>query len=323
MIRIIALCAAFVAASASLCAQDIGFDNDSELSVVLSAAFQEFADGGTNYSDLYRKYLGVPRSAPDAGKVGKWIPLDEVTPGSTLDEVLDRGTIRMAFWRHAPYYFAAADGSDTGFEFELAREMIERVNAHYGTKVAIEWIEKPFHSDGGGTENLLLYDQFSVGLLAGEYDVIFSGLIVKPDRPVAATTPTMYFFFNAVYTGKDGLTDLSAVQSTDRDTFVRYLASKPGVTLISSIGGPSEETATALAKEANALGGSCTARTALIAELVQAVKEQSVHFLVGDAIALSDLAMTPGFPGLNMNVSLRAGDEYVAPITRLDPDEGE
>lgn len=87
------------------------------------------------------------RDAPDDGTRGRFIPREQVTPGSTLDTVLRSNKLRFGFWRHDPYYFTK-DGKDVGFELELGDAMGEILRRHYpGLKV--EWVEQTFTDSGG------------------------------------------------------------------------------------------------------------------------------------------------------------------------------
>lgn len=288
---------------------------ESELSQVLTAAFREYASQPGRYADLYEKYLGVRRDAPDDGVPGRWIPAAEATPGSTLDRVLRSGRLRFGYWRHAPYQFTR-DGKDVGFEFELGNALGEILRTRY-PGLQVEWVERDFQAGGDGQENIVLFDFLEPMLLRGEFDAAFTGLIRRPDRPVGVAGATMSFFWTAVYTGKDSW-DLKSLQGQDRADFVQFLVEHPGTLLMSTSGGPSEETVKALVADVQAAGGSVTGVTGTSGDLIQAASRGTAHFLVGDAIALSNLAMEPGFPGLNLNIVLRA-DELLAPMTALDP----
>lgn len=273
----------------------------SELSEVLSAAFHDFASERGRYANLYQKYLGVRREAP-AGPTGRWIATP--TPGSTLDRVVRAGVLRLGFWRHAPYQFSK-DGQEVGFDRELGDALVEIMARHY-PGLRGEWLEQKFVSDGRGLENLLLFEKLAPDMLAGHFDVMFTGVIQRPDRPVAVAAPTLKFFWTAIYSGKDGL-DLREV--VDRESFVRFLAANPGLSILSTPGGPSQDTVAAIAAEAEVQVANVT-----VPELIQGYLQEKVHFLIGDAIALADLAMQKG---LNLNIELR-GNEMMAPMTALD-----
>ena len=288
----------------------------SELSTVVSAAFREFAADPGRYTALYEKYLGVRREPPADDMIARWISPAEVTPGSTLDRVLQSGRLRIGFWRHPPYYYTE-DGRDAGFELELGNAIGEILAKRY-PGLQVEWVEQSFPGGGGGKQNMALFDSLEPGLLAGRFDLLMTGLIVKPDRPVAVAAPTMQIFMTAIYTGKDQW-DLRALQSTGREHFVRFLVEHPGCTILSTPGGPSEETARQVVAEVAAAGGSASNQTSDIPELIQALRNGSYHFVIGDGIALSHLAARPGFPGLNLNLSLRQPEESIAPMTALDP----
>jgi membrane-bound lytic murein transglycosylase MltF len=289
----------------------------SQLAQVISAAYEDVARHGSAYSELYNKYLGVKRSGPTSLAPADWIRRDAVIAGSTLDKVLKSGVLRFGFYRHAPYYFTGSDGKDAGFEYELGNLMAKSLQKHYpGLKV--QWVEKKIVTSGGGQDNIEAYEKMLPFLQNAEVDALFSGLIMKPGRPVSAANPDIFFYFDAIYTGKDGW-DLQSIQSTNRDAFIKFLVGKPGAVIVSTQGGPSEETAALLVRDVNAAGGSISNKTVSIKDLITAIETQSAHFAVGDAIALSDMAMRPGFKGLNLDLSLRPGGEWMAPMTLPDP----
>ncbi len=288
----------------------------SELGTVLSAAFKDFAADGTRYSDLYIKYLGVHREPPTVHGAAFWIPLDQITEGSTLDEVLKRGVIRFGFFREAPYHSFDSEGKQTGFDFELANAMLVFLHQHY-PKLRVEWVEQKIELPGAGQDNVVAYERLLPGLLNKEYDVIFSGIIDLPARPVATTCATMDFFWNVIYTGKDDW-DVKSILNSDRTRLVEFLAGKPGASIVSTAGGPSQEVAQKLVADVNTAGGSAHARTASIPELKQMFSVPDAHITIGDAIAQSSMAIRPGFRGSNLNIVLKA-EHVIAPVTRLAP----
>jgi hypothetical protein len=292
-------------------------ESQSELARVMSAAFREYAADKDKYSALFQKYLGIRRSPPECSTHEKWIPLSKVTPGSTLDQVLKRKTIKFGFYRHDPYYFTGSDGHDIGFEYELGTEIVKLINRQYHANLKLEWIERKFSLPGSGQDNIDIYNKLLPGLQDGEYDVAFSGLIILPDRPVSPTCPTMSFFWNAVYTGKDNW-NVQPIKETNTDTLVKYLAQRPSVIILSTAGGPSEELAKDLGEKITKSGGKPILKTASVSGLQEAFKTKSVHLVVGDALALSSLSNQPKFEGVNLNITLKSGYS-VAPITRLDP----
>jgi ABC-type amino acid transport substrate-binding protein len=289
----------------------------SDLAEVLSAAFREFCARPGAYPDLLERYLGVRRDPPDEGPRGRFIPAAEARAGTALRAVLERGVLRFGFWRHAPYYFTR-EGRDVGFELELGEAMGEILTREY-RGLRIEWVELDFTPDGQGQENLLLFDEILPALLQGRVDALFTGLIRRPDRPVGVAAATMQFGWTAVYTGKDGW-DMSAVRDRSRDHFVRFMIEHPGALVLSTPGGPSEQISAELAADVVAAGGRARSETATIPGLIEATRTRSHHFIVGDAVALADLAMKPALGLLNLNLSVRKGDvEWLAPMTALDP----
>jgi hypothetical protein len=289
----------------------------SELSQVLSAALHDVAQQPGRYADLYQKYLGVRREAPDLPTPSRFIPASEATSGSNLHRVLQSGELRLGFWRHEPYFYSK-DGQDCGFELELVEAIGESLRKHY-PGLQIRWVECPFESDGRGLENLLLYEALEPTLLKGEVDALLTGIIRMPDRPVAVAAPTIAFFWTVLYTGKDGW-DLSSWQGGERQQLIDHLVSHPGCIVMSTPGGPSQETAERLVRDTLDAGGSASSVVATVPEMIQAAFSQSVHFITGDAVALANLAMHPDFQGLNMNISARLYEMlWLSPVTALDP----
>jgi len=151
------------------------------------------------------------------------------------------------------------------------------------------------------------------------FDVVLSGIIAQPDRPVATACPDMDFYWDAIYTGRGNL-DLRPVQYTDRQTLIAFLVDHPGMSLVSTAGGPSEDAVNAIVAEVRQAGGSISSRTASAAQLSSIIAQQTYDFAIGDGIALSAAVMTPTFKGLNLDINVYTGPRYyLAPFTGLDP----
>lgn len=294
-------------------------EKQSELAQAMSAALKEIYAQPGWYAKLYEEHLGVRRDPPSITGCPDWVA--QPTSGSTLDVVLKRGVLKIGFYRHRPYYYTTPDGHDTGFELTLGNEIAKRISRHYGVPLRVQWLEESFTLKGGGQDNIDLYDKLLPDLQNGTYDVVMSGLIVFKDRPVSASCPTMDFFWTALYTGKGNLNaQLKSVQSTNRATFVRWLAAHSGRSLISTEGGPSQEAVKKLVTDVAAAGGKVTANVTDVKGLINIITDKKFDFLIGDAIALAGESARKNFDGLNLNISLRDYDPHViAPITRLDP----
>lgn len=287
----------------------------SQLAQVLSAAFREVSGEGTFYADAYERFLGIRRDPPAAVAADPWIPREAIRADGPLGKAFAAGAVSFGAWRHEPYLFTGPDGRDTGFEHVLADAMVERVRAHYGLdRLEARWVAVDVSLPGGGQDNLVLFDALLGPLQRGDYDVAFSGLIDLGRPEVEVVCPTMEFFWTAVWTGAGGL-DVSALVGADRAAFLRFLVEHPGLTVLSTPGGPSEETVQGIVREVAEAGGSVTGRTATVAELGEAMARQTAHFVVGDGVALSGFARRPGFRGRNLGLNVRPDLTYaLAPV---------
>lgn len=295
----------------------LGEVSPSQLGQSLSAAYFEFMADGSAYADLYRRYLGVaPPRLPEAESAG-YVPRREVRPGSDLARVLASGRLRLGYYLAAPYHFEE-DGRVVGFDRELAAALVERLRRQYPESgLEVEWVEcHPTGLTGGGTDAYTVRDQFQAWLEEGRFDVAFSGLIVEPGEPVDTICHTMILFESAVYTGLGGL-DPGPIE--DRTALVRAMAAIPDCQVLSTGGGPSEEAVAGLVAEVRAAGGAITSRTGTVSEVQDALARPSVHFVIGDAIALSNLTSAAGFGGVNLNFDVAPQyDEYLGPFCRRD-----
>jgi polar amino acid transport system substrate-binding protein len=87
----------------------------------------------------------------------------EQEPASLLDEIVERGTIRVGMSTFVPWAMQSKDGELIGFEIDVAR----RLAADMG--VEIEFV--PTQWSG-----------IIPALLTGRFDVIIGGMSIKPDR---------------------------------------------------------------------------------------------------------------------------------------------
>jgi hypothetical protein len=290
----------------------------SQLSQTLSAAFAAFPQ--ERYADLYEKYLGIRHTISTTETCGEWIPVEKIQPGSTLDRVLSSGVLRIGFVYHAPYLYLDASGQPVGFEYDLAYGLLDLIRARYPAyPLRIEWQPVDYTFSGSGQENIELADALVQQLQSDAFDVVLSGIIAQPDRPVATACPDMDFYWDAIYTGRGAL-DLRPVQYTDRQTLIAFLVDHPGMSLVSTAGGPSEDAVNAIVADVRQAGGTLSSRTASAAELPSIIAQQTDDFAIGDGIALSSAVMTPAFTGLNLDINVYTGPRYyIAPFTQLDP----
>ncbi len=83
---------------------------------------------------------------------------------STLDELRERGFVRVGFANESPYGYENEDGELTGASVETAKAVFK--------ELGIEEVEG----------HLADYDQLVPGLGAGKFDAITSGMAITPDR---------------------------------------------------------------------------------------------------------------------------------------------
>lgn len=275
----------------------------SPLSRALSAAFQEFlAEGG--YDPLYRRYVGIePRVRP---------PAVEAAWPSSLD--LRGGVLRLGWCENPPYTFRGADGRLTGLDHDLALDLAGRIGRHYGVPdLRVEWVESRVQPEPG-QEQPAMYDALIASLERGDCDAGFSGLLILEGEPVASACATSRLFTSIFYTGRDGL-DVGT--PPDRDALADWMAVQDREFLLMSTvnPGPSATSADALAEAVRAAGGRAESRHGTIEELIEALYDGSVHFVVGDSISLGYWAAQPRFRGRNLDIP--AGDTTLdlAPFT--------
>jgi hypothetical protein len=97
---------------------------------LLAAAFADFARDGDAYADLHHEYLGVTQPAPDTPTCAQW-----------PDAFTGHLTLRLGFITEVPLHTVDASGNHVGFEADLAKELVRRINAHYPkADVTLEWM---------------------------------------------------------------------------------------------------------------------------------------------------------------------------------------
>jgi ABC-type amino acid transport substrate-binding protein len=298
----------------------------SQLSQTISAAFREVAADGTKYADLYKKYLLVDAPAPNTTPCGDWIPSDRITPGSALDRVFKEGKIRFGYTNRQPFHFKDKDGKSVGFEYELAALIVERIRAHYKKpELQTVWVEKKSNPNAAGLPAQGVVEAMVAGLKAGEFDVAFSGINgVMGETGMSPACPTMSRFSTVLYTGKDNL-DVSKLRGAGRQALLQFMKDHPGMSFISTAGGASDMTSTALISDLKAIGGTATANTNNAGLIAQSIRGKSVHFVIGDGIALSQFSSDPSFQGVDLHIDTRVGMMgnanmgVLGPFTLKDP----
>jgi ABC-type amino acid transport substrate-binding protein len=274
----------------------------SELAGAFSAAFREFGADGSRYADLHKKFFGVTLAATESDPPAEWIPLEKITPESSLDRVLRAGEIRMGYVPEFPLHYAGPDDADAGFEFELGEELVKRIAAHYpDSPLEARWVKLNVTLPMGPSKESTLFNALLNGLRGGQYDVAFNG-VLETNATVAYTTPTSRMFPGVLYTGKDEL-EVSGIH--DRPSLVNFLIEHPGLSFVVGMG---QQVLDALAADVKAGGGS----------IVQDAAGSDVHFRMADILGLTKQISDKLVTGVLLDVNPRLDFEPKAPFTLPD-----
>ncbi len=325
-------------------------EDDSQLARAFSAAFHEFTQDPTAYEDLYERYLGV-RVGPETLRDGEgpgWVLPKAVKHGSSLRRVLSTGVLRFGHASHRPYTWldepcALVPGHtvEVGFEFELGHALARVIGEYYGVPVVAEWRDVPFFWAADPSDNTNLYQTLYDGLVAGDFDMGWSGIITSQMRPETPVIPchTLEFFTGILYTGRDeealyeAFAGLSFPDASRAD-LVDWLAARvldpvaETPTLAGTGGGPSIKGAEELAADVNAAaaalgeipeGQEMVAVEVDVEGIKEALEDRTFHLLASDAIILGSTAVSEGAPMVNLGHSLRVDDtDFMAPFCLLD-----
>ena len=246
---------------------------------LLSAAVRDFAADGNQYAVLHHRYFGVTQPAPDTGSCPAW----PATGGG-------QRTLRLGYVPEAPLHTVDAAGTHTGFEADLAVELVRRIDAHYtGVRIALEWAVVDIALPIGPAKNSTEVQALAGGLRAGAFDVAFSSVVPESVPDLAYLCPTMTMFPGVVYTGRDGL-DVSGIH--DRTSLVRFLAQHAGLTFVHGAGVSVYD---ALAADVASQDGSISL----------APSGATPHFRMADIVGLSKLDFANGAQGTLLDVNPR------------------
>jgi uncharacterized protein (TIGR03437 family) len=251
-----------------------------ELTQTLSAALLEFAANASRYVALHKKYFGVTQGIPQPGDPIEWIDVEKTSATSPLRAVLQKGLIRLGYISEFPLHYVDAN-VETGFDFELAEEIVRRIAAHYQRPLRTEWVRLDVTLPVGPTKESTRYNALLNGLRTDRYDVAFDG-VLQNDGAVAYTSPTTRMFPGVVYTGLGNL-DVSRI--VDRPSLVQFLIARPGLTFVHGNG---KSVFDALAAEVAAAGSS------VIALDGTAGAGATPHFRMADILGLTKAVAEPG-----------------------------
>lgn len=289
----------------------------SALCDAFDAAFRTYLeDDPARYGPLYATCLGVePRFVPAPGAATWPRASDRV-----LACVLRSGVLRFGYGvgkgddEAAPYVYHAENGELAGLDWELGNALAEIIRQRYshavpGKGLRAEWIRVRV-PEGGADPEQARFDALLAALRAGRIDVAMSGQAdIRASGGAAAdavdwTGPTALLFTNILYTGR-GRRDLSHLVGGTRESFIQEVSRWPEVRLMCVKNpGPSPTNSAALCADIDAAGGKAVLDdTGTLETIKAAIAGQTIDFSVGDAVASAWIAVQPGFPGLNLNVT--------------------
>lgn len=174
------------------------------LKAAMVAAMGEAIEDG-RYPGVITKY-GLP--APDLSNPtlvnSRDNPYPEVPAGSLLEHVIDTKTFRVGWIGvGAPWAIPSADDPQTpvGLSVDYWAIMMEKLNAHYGTDIAIEWVE---YTDSAGNNDMYRWLATADDLdctadgrdVDGCYDVIGGAYAINARRKSISDMSPAYYPLN-------------------------------------------------------------------------------------------------------------------------------
>ena len=174
------------------------------LKAAMVAAMGEAIEDG-RYPGVITKY-GLP--APDLSNPtlvnSRDNPYPEVPAGSLLEHVIDTKTFRVGWIGvGAPWAIPSADDPQTpvGLSVDYWVIMMEKLNAHYGTDIAIEWVE---YTDSAGNNDMYRWLATADDLdctadgrdVDGCYDVIGGAYAINARRKSISDMSPAYYPLN-------------------------------------------------------------------------------------------------------------------------------
>ena len=273
----------------------------SQLSRVLCAAIAEWQAHPGAYAALYEKYLGVSPPVPLAAcKEGEWIPPEDIAPGSSLDAVLRRGTLRIGHVDAAPYVFRATSKELVGLDYDTGNALTAIMARHYpALRPAPEWVLVAGSYGEESEKFRALYNALS----DGHFDVALSGQanIGNEIAEVDWLCATDLCFTNFVYTGL-GKFDLGELRTRDAIVAKLKTLGEISIAYVSNNPGPSSPSAINLMHDIGSNVSLMPSNGA--APLNDWIANQQCHFSVGDGIASSWLCLTQWPSATNFNVQV-------------------
>ncbi|HSI73577.1 MAG TPA: hypothetical protein VK934_10415 [Fimbriimonas sp.] len=283
----------------------------SSLGEAFCSAQRHYLRNSEPFVSLYASYLAVkPKFVPTATK-GQW-PL---AVSGALAEVLKRGILRFGYARDsAPYVFHAGNGELAGIDWEMGNALTAIIREKYfgaasNKGLVSEWvgIDVPAGGDPEASKFSALYS----GLAAGKFDIALTGQANISASPAGATgvdqvdwsNPTELLFTNILYSGRDNFSSrLAPLVGGSRDDFIKEIQSWPTQAIFMCVvnPGPSQTNVEALCSD---IGKNAKLIKSDTPGVLAAIRDQSIHFSSGDAVASSYQAVAEGFKGMNMNIA--------------------
>lgn len=275
----------------------------SQLAQVICAAIAEWRQTPEAYSRIYARYLGVKPPVPFGEcDSGRWIPPEEIDPGSSLRRVLARGVLRIGHVDAAPYVFRVSATELAGLDYETGRALTAIVASHYpGLQAEPEWVLVP----GSYGDESAKFKALFVQMTNGAFDLALSGQanIGSEIAEVDWFCATNLCFTNLLYTGRDHF-DLGSLRTREEVVTTLQTLGEISLSYVANNPGPSGPSATNLARDIGANVSLMPSQGSV--PLNGWVANQDCHFSIGDGIASSWLALNqwPNATNFNLQVAL-------------------
>ena len=191
IIRTVTAAAALLALATPVVAQQ-------SLKAAVTAAMGEAIED-PRYADIL---AGYGLELPDPGEQGLVnsadYPYPEIEAGTLLEHVMDRGDLRLGWIAvGAPWSVPGPDPAEpVGLSIEYWALVQEKLNAHYGTDIALDWVE---YTGSTGNNDMYLWlsrdddPDCAASGSEGCYDIIGGAYAINAQRKeVSDITPAYY-----------------------------------------------------------------------------------------------------------------------------------
>jgi hypothetical protein len=252
----------------------------------------------SRYPGVITKY-GLP--APDLSNPtlvrSEGNPYPEIVDGTLLDHVIDTQTFRVGWIGvGAPWAVPSAADAATpeGLSVDYWNIMIEKLNAHYGTEVAIDWVE---YTDSAGNNDMYRWLATSDDLdctaegrnVDGCYDVIGGAYAINARRKeISDMSPAYYPLNMSVVRTNVPLPD--GVGPLDTADAIRAAMADPDINIVLA-GLPDTGEDSILTNFTKEFGGTFTHidRTPGSKVLEFAQDSEEAHFILGTNVRMASM----------------------------------